>query len=156
MRVVPDGRPCGCGNLGCWEQYSSGPALVREARAVAASGSPAAGRLLELAGGAVEGIDGPIVMQAAREGDPLAVECFRTIGTWLGQGMADLAAVLDPGRFVVGGGVSEAGDLLLGPARERYAAALSGRGHRPLAGIVQAETGANAGLIGAADLARVR
>jgi glucokinase len=152
-RVVPGGRQCGCGNYGCWEQYCSGNALVRAARELATERPDDARRLLELAG-SVEEIDGPVVTRAAREGDPAALDCFQEIGRWLGQGMADLAAVLDPGRFIVGGGVGEAGPLLLAPARETYAAVLTGRGHRPLADIVPATLGAEAGLIGAADLAR--
>lgn len=156
LRMVPGGLLCGCGNHGCWEQYCSGRALVREARQLAEA-SPAAGaRLLELAGGTADSITGPIVMRAAREGDPAAVQCFTEIGTWLGQGMADLAAILDPGCFVIGGGVSDAGELLLGPARAEYAVALTGHGHRPLADIRLAAAGPNAGLIGAADLARMR
>lgn len=153
VRVVPDGRLCGCGNRGCWEQYCSGGALVRAAREIATGRPDDAKRLLELAGD-VESIDGPVVTRAAQEGDAAAIECFDEIGRWLGQGLADLAAVLDPGRFVIGGGVCEAGELLLGPARETFAAVLSGRGHRPLADIVAARLGSEAGVIGAADLAR--
>ncbi|HEX4654933.1 MAG TPA: ROK family glucokinase [Mycobacteriales bacterium] len=154
VRVVPGGRQCGCGNLGCWEQYCSGTALVRAAQEIATERPDDGRRLLEMADG-VEGIDGPVVTRAAQEGDPAAVDCFTEVGRWLGQGMADLAAVLDPGRFVIGGGVSDAGELLLGPARDTYAAALTGRGHRPMADIVAARLGAEAGLIGAADLARL-
>jgi glucokinase len=156
MRVVPGGRLCGCGNHGCWEQYCSGTALVRAAREVATERPEDGKRLIELAHENVEGIDGPVVARAAQEGDPAAIDCFQEVGRWLGQGMADIAAVLDPGIFVVGGGVSDAGELLLAPARETYAAALTGRGHRPVAGIVAATLGAEAGLIGAADLARKR
>jgi len=94
------------------------------------------------------------VTAAAREGDPAALECFAEVGRWLGVGMADLAAVLDPGRFIVGGGVSTAGDLLLVPTRAAYAESLTGRGHRPIADICLAELGQEAGLVGAADLAR--
>jgi glucokinase len=154
VRVVPGGRLCGCGNRGCWEQYCSGKALVRAAKDVATERPADAVRLLDLAGGDVESINGPIVTQAAAEGDLAAIDCFEEIGRWLGQGLADLAAVLDPGRFVIGGGVAEAGELLLKPARENYAAVLSGRGYRPLADVVPARLGAEAGLIGAADLAR--
>ena len=153
-RAVPDGVRCGCGNRGCWEQYASGGALTREARALAAASPALAGRLLELAGGNPETISGPNVMRAAQEGDPAAIDCFTFVGRWLGQGLADLAAVLDPSCFVIGGGVSAAGELLLGPARDTYAAALTGRGHRPLADIRGAELGPEAGLVGAADLAR--
>jgi glucokinase len=155
MRVVPDGRRCGCGNRGCWEQYCSGRALTREARELAAVSPAATSRLLELAGGDIEKIFGPEITQAAREGDPTAIECFTEIGTWLGQGLADLAAILDPGAFVVGGGVAEAGELLLDPARRRFAAALTGRGHRPMPAVRAARLGNDAGLVGAADLARL-
>jgi glucokinase len=156
LRVVPDGHRCGCGNRGCWEQYASGNALVREARDLARVSPAMAGRLLELGEGTPEGITGPEVTQAAREGDAAALECFRIIGTWLGQGIADLAAVLDPGLFIIGGGLSDSGDLLLAPARETYAKVLTGRGHRPVAPVRIAELGADAGMVGAADLARRR
>jgi glucokinase len=155
VRVVPEGRRCGCGNRGCWEQYCSGRALEREAREIVTS-SPAAGAdLLERAGGDIQRITGPLVTLAALEGDAVALECFGIVGGWLGQGVADLAATLDPGCFVIGGGVSEAGELLLAPARVAYEGALTGRGHRPFARLVVAELSELAGLVGAADLARV-
>ncbi len=153
-RVVPGGRLCGCGNHGCWEQYCSGTALVRAAREIARERPADAARLLELADGDPDAIDGPVVTIAAQEGDHAAIDCFEEVGRWLGQGLADLTAILDPGRFVIGGGVTDAGDLLLRPARETYAAVVSGRGYRPIADVVPATLGADAGLIGAADLAR--
>jgi glucokinase len=153
-RVVPDGRLCGCGNRGCWEQYVSGNALVAEARDFARRTPGAAARLLQLGGGSVEGINGPAVTRAAMEGDTVALRCFEIIGHWLGTGLADLAAILDPGCFVIGGGVSEAGDLLIGPARLAFAEGLTGRSYRPLADVRIARLGPDAGLIGAADLAR--
>ncbi|MGE5285994.1 MAG: ROK family glucokinase [Micromonosporaceae bacterium] len=153
-RVVPDGRLCGCGNRGCWEQYASGNALMAEARDFARRSPEAAIRLLQLAGGTPEKIAGPEITRAAAEGDPAALRCFNIVGTWLGQGMADLAAILDPGCFVVGGGVSDADGLLLDPARTAFEKALTGRGHRNLAEITLAQLGPDAGLVGAADLAR--
>ena len=154
FRVVPDGRRCGCGNRGCWEQYASGNALVHEARHLARVAPAMAARLLELAGGTPEEISGPEITQAAREGDPAALESFRTVAKWAGQGLADLAAILDPGAFVIGGGLSDAGDLILEPIREAFANALTGRGHRPMADVRIAELGSAAGIVGAADLAR--
>jgi glucokinase len=154
VRVVPDGRLCGCGNRGCWEQYSSGNALVAEAREFARRTPKGAMRLLQLAGGVPDGISGPEITQAATEGDPAALRCFQIVGGWLGQGLADLAAILDPACFVIGGGVSEAGDLLLDPARAAFERALTGRGHRPFAEIKVAQLGEDAGIVGAADLAR--
>jgi len=153
MQVVPGGLRCGCGNKGCWEQYASGTALEREARELAESGSPLAVGLLALAH-TPDGITGPLITQAAKEGDPAAMELFEDLGHWVGVGLANLAAALDPGCFIVGGGVSDAGELLLRPTREAYHRALTGRGYRPEAEIRQAELGSEAGLVGAADLAR--
>jgi glucokinase len=152
--VVPDGRVCGCGNRGCWEQYASGNALRTEARKFARRSPAAATRLLQLGGGTPKGIAGPQITRAAEEGDPAALRCFNIVGSWLGHGMADLAAILDTGCFVVGGGVSEAGDLLLDPAKSAFEKSLTGRGHRAPAQVVLAELGPDAGLVGAADLAR--
>ncbi|TNY36235.1 ROK family glucokinase [Thermomonospora catenispora] len=156
LRMVPDGRRCGCGNRGCWEQYASGNALVHEARELARVAPLTAARLLELGAGSPEGISGPEITQAAREGDPAALECFEIVASWVGKGLADLAAILDPGAFVIGGGLSDAGDLLLEPVRAAFEAAVTGRGHRRLADIRIAELGSAAGLVGAADLARSR
>jgi glucokinase len=155
LQMVPDGRRCGCGQSGCWEQYCSGRALVREAREVADVRPGLGARLLELGGGVPEGISGPAVTQAAREGDPAAMECVRIIGEALGQGLADLAAVLDPGAFVVGGGIADVGELLLEPARKAFTERLTGSEHRPHAPILLASLGNDAGLVGAADLARL-
>ena len=156
MLVSQSGRRCGCGQHGCWEQYVSGRALLHEAREIADVQRGYGRRLLELGGGRPEGIEAIEVTQAAREGDPAALDCFEEVGTWLGQGLADLAAVLDPGLFVIGGGVADAGELLLAPARRVYAQRLTGRDARPYAEIRIAALGNDAGLVGAADLARHR
>ncbi len=154
VQVVPDGHRCECGNLGCWEQYASGNALVRGAREAAAAASPLALRLVQRVGTDPAAITGPLITELAQAGDPLAVELFADAGAWLGVGIANIAATLDPGVFVVGGGVSDAGELLLQPAREAYRRTLTGRGYRPEARIVRAHLGNDAGLVGAADLAR--
>ncbi|WP_310528790.1 ROK family glucokinase [Nocardioides sp.] len=154
MRVVPGGVQCGCGNRGCLESYASGTALVREARAAALAGSLLARDLLDRVGGDVSAITGPLITEAARAGDVFAVDLLSDLGTWLGEGIASLAAVLDPAMVAIGGGVSEAEDLLLDPTRAAFAKQLTGRGHRPVAEIRRAELGNKAGLIGAADLAR--
>ena len=154
MQVVPDGLRCECGNRGCWEQYASGNALVREARSLILAGSPVAAGLLAHAGGEVDALTGPLITEAAREGDPLARELLGDIGHWLGIGLANLAAALDPGTFVIGGGVSAARGLLLHASRLTFERQLTGRGYRPHARILAAKLGNEAGLIGAADLAR--
>ena len=154
MQVVPGGHRCECGNRGCWEQYASGNALVREAHSMFSANSPIANDLLDRVDGVVGDLTGPLITAAARDGDPTARELLAEIGNWLGVGIANLAAAFDPGTFVVGGGVSAAGDLLLTPARETFKRHLTGRGYRPEAQIVAAQLGNDAGLIGAADLAR--
>ena len=156
MQVVEHGRRCGCGLRGCWEQYCSGRALVREAREIADVRPAYGARLLELGDGRPEGIEGPEVTRAAHDGDPAALECFARVGHWLGQGLADLTALLDPAGFVVGGGVGEAGELLLGPARQTLTERLTGGAHRPQPEVRSAQLGNEAGMVGAADLARWR
>jgi glucokinase len=110
--------------------------------------------LLEAADGDPNRITGALVTRLAMEGDPASRELVDDAGQWLGLGLANLAAALDPGTFVVGGGLSAAGDLLLEPARRAFGRNLTGRGFRPAAGIRAAGLGPNAGLIGAADLSR--
>lgn len=153
--VVPDGRPCGCGLRGCWEQYASGRALVREAHEYLQGAPEATGELLRLAQGRPEDVTGQMITEAALAGDDAALRCFDVVGTWLGRGLAGLAAVLDPGVFVIGGGVSAAGEVLRAPASAAFAASLTGHGYRPLAELRIAELGPAAGLVGAADLARI-
>ncbi|HET7067614.1 MAG TPA: ROK family glucokinase [Nocardioides sp.] len=154
MQVVPDGHWCECGNRGCWEQYASGNALVRDARELVRSSSPMAHRLRALVDGDAEALEGPQITQAARDGDPLSVELLGDVGRWLGVGLAGMAAAFDPGCIIIGGGLSDAGDLLIGPTKRAFSRSLTGRGHRDEPVIARAELGPNAGFIGAADMAR--
>jgi len=154
--VVPGGRACGCGNHGCWEQYCSGMALVREARDLAVAAPVRMPYLLDKAGNEISAITGPLVTEAAGAGDPGALECFAVVGRWLGEGLANLAAILDPDTFVIGGGVADAGELLMKPTCAAFTASLTGAAYRPHAPVVAAQLGSAAGLVGAADLARHR
>ncbi|PRZ41372.1 glucokinase [Antricoccus suffuscus] len=154
MRVVPGGRRCACGNRGCWEQYASGRALARDARDVAETSPVTAQGLLAVVDGVPSALTGPLVTQAAAANDPTAMEIVNDAGHWLGQGIADICAILDPDIVVVGGGVAEVGSLILDPARAAFGHALTGRGFRPEPPIVGARLGSAAGLVGAADLAR--
>jgi glucokinase len=153
-QLVPGGLRCECGNRGCWEQYASGNALVREARGLVAAKSPAASALRERCRDDASGLTGPMITSCATEGDQTSRELLHDVGTHLGVGLASLCAALDPERIVVGGGLSEAGDLLLGSARVALGRNLTGRGFRPTPDIVAAELGADAGFIGAAEMAR--
>jgi glucokinase len=156
ITVEPGGRRCGCGGRGCWERYASGRALVREAQEIASLSPAIASRLLDLAGGRPEAITGLAVTEAAQDGDEGALEAFRVVGTWLGHGMAAMAAVLDPGMFVLGGGVSAAGELLREPAMRTLQERITARAYREVPTVRIAELGPEAGIVGAADLARHR
>ena len=155
MVKVPDGHPCECGNRGCWEQYASGNALVREARVRLGAGGPDATTLRSALGVGPEALTGPHVTAAAMAGDPQATALLAEVGTWMGLGLADDVAGLDPEVVVIGGGVSAAGELLLGPARQAFESTLTGRGFRAYARLELARFRNDAGLVGAADLARL-
>lgn len=154
MQVVPDGRACECGNRGCWEQYASGNVLVRGAQALAASGAPEGARLGQRLAAQENGQPGAAVTGLALEGDAAALALFEEVGAWLGRGLASLVAAFDPELLVVGGGLSAAGELLLRPARETMRASVTGRGFRKEPALVGASLGPEAGVIGAATLAR--
>ena len=154
--AVPDGHPCGCGARGCLEQYASGNALSRFAREAAAADPARAANLIAEAKGDATKLTGPMVTEAAHAGDPVALEAFAQAGFWLGQGLADMVQIFDPEVLVVGGGVIEAGDLLLEPARVAYVNRLAARSKFPVAEILAASMGNTAGVVGAADLARAR
>lgn len=137
ITVVVGGRSCPCGSRGCWERYASGTALV--AQYLEHGGDPEVG--------------GPGITRLAMNGDSVALAALTEVGEWLGRGLASLVAVLDPAVIVVGGGVSEAGDLLLDPARELMRQNVTGAERRPLPPILAASLGNEAGVVGAALLA---
>ncbi|WP_127841182.1 ROK family glucokinase [Actinomyces wuliandei] len=154
INVVPDGRPCGCGLYGCLERYASGTALGVNGWELAKVRPAYTARIIELSGGDAERISGKAVTAAAREGDPAALECYARLAHWLGVGLADLCAVLDPEVIVISGGLSEAGDILLDPARRAFTDNLTAGHHRPEIPVVLGQGGQEGGLVGAADLAR--
>lgn len=154
LRLVPDGRACPCGKRGCWERYCSGTGLVTTLVELLAADPSGSSTLARLASHEARGITGRHVSQAARDGDPVAIAAMGELARWLGDGLALIADVYDPELVVVGGGVSGSAPLFLDDAREHYAHALTGAKHRPLARIRSAQLGDQAGVIGAAELAR--
>jgi glucokinase len=152
MAIEMDGPPCqgNCPNRGCVETLASGTALGREGR-------EAAERTPESALGAMRAdgveIDGRAVTEAALGGDKTAIGVFDLVGRRLGVALANLANVFEPEVIVIGGGVIAAGDLLLEPAR----AELRDRALPPMrrTPVVAAELGQDAGMIGAAAMARI-
>ena len=155
MRVVPDGHLCGCGARGCFEQYASGNALLRHAREAISASPEIARNLLSRGDGTVEGLTGKAITEAARDGDPVALAAFNTTGQWLGAGIATLSVILDPACVVIGGGVIDAGEILLKPTREALERTMPFAGKHPYPAIIAAELGNEAGLVGVADLARL-
>mgnify|MGYP000905983071 FL=1 len=154
MRVVPDGHICGCGARGCFEQYASGNALLRHAREAINASPEVARNLLSRGDGTVAGLTGQAITEAARDGDAVAVAAFNTTGQWLGAGIASLAVLLDPACVVFGGGVIDAGEILLKPTRESLERNMPFAGKHPYPEIIAAQLGNEAGLVGVADLAR--
>jgi glucokinase len=153
VRLVPDGLPCGCGAQGCIEQYGSGRALLRLANAIADAGG--IGGDLALERERAGALDGAIVGRLIQDDDPGALAALRQVGSALGTAVASLSAVLDPQLFVFGGGVAAAGERLLEPIRAAYLDHLPARGYHPEPGFAVAELGNDAGVVGAADLARI-
>jgi len=153
MRVVPGGLPCGCGAHGCIEQYGSGRALQRMANELADAGG--IGQALADVRSRTGELAGTDISALILAGDPGALAALRQLGDWLGQACASLGAVLDPQLFVFGGGVAQAGELLLEPIRLAYLENLPARGFHPEPEFTIAELVNDAGVVGAADLARL-
>ncbi len=155
IRLVPDGHLCGCGIRGCLEQYASGSGLMRHAREAIDASPLLARNLLDRGDGTIEGLRGHHITEAARDGDPVAIAAFNTMATYLGAGIASLCAVIDPSCVVLGGGVTDAGELFLGPTRDAALRLIPFSGKHPYPEIVAAELGNHAGLVGVADLSRI-
>jgi glucokinase len=155
LRVLPEGHLCGCGARGCFEQYASGNALLRHAREAIAASPDLARNLLSRGDGTLEGLTGLAITDAARDGDQVALAAFNTTAQWLGAGIASLSVVLDPECVVIGGGVIDAGEILLAPTRAALERYMPFAGKHPSPEIIAATLGNEAGLVGAADLARL-
>jgi glucokinase len=151
MVVDVGGVQCVCGRRGCWERYASGTGLGRMGRELAEAGR--APRLVELAGGDPLAVRGEHVTTAAAEGDAQATAVVEVLAGWVALGLVNLAQALDVSRFVIGGGLAEAGDVLIAPIRAAYTARAVAPEHRPAVAIVAAELGEHAGAVGAALLA---
>lgn len=120
---IEDGEPdeCGCGNHGCLEQYASATGIVRLAkRKLAASKEQSVLRAAQ----EKNNLSAKAVFDAVKEGDKAACEIAEEFGMYLGRGLAAIAAVVNPEVFVLGGGVSKAGEILctyVSKYYERYA-----------------------------------
>jgi glucokinase len=148
--VVPDGKPCGCGGLGCLEQYCSATAVARDAREATLCGVDTG-----LSGLAADDITARAVAEAAAAGSVYCRDLLARTGRMLGMCMASIVNVIDPQVIVAYGGMASAGDLLLASCRDavrRFSIRPASENVR----VVTAELGGDAGVIGAAGLAMRR
>jgi len=150
MVVDPVGPLCPCGRRGCWERMASGSGLGRMARDAAEAGR--LDRALQLAGADLPALRGEHVARAALEGDEDALDLLRSFAWWVALGIANLVTLLDPGVVVVGGGLIEIGEPLVGPVRDHYGDQDMAHDQRSDVAIVAAQLGERAGAIGAALL----
>lgn len=150
IKLQMNGGPiCGCGDTGCLEAFASGPAIVAMAQEYIKGGKST--KFREMA--AVEGgeITPYMVAKAAEEGDPVAKRIFEIVGEYIGIGLTSVINFLNPERVIIGGGVAESGELLLGPIRKTIkerAMVVAGNAVE----IVPAQLGNSAGVIGASML----
>lgn len=143
--IDPEGKPCTCGNRGCWETLVSGRRLNALARDIVErdpDGAVAAAAGSETAAGVH-------LLDPALNHDQAALAAYQEVGEGLGRGLATLAVILDPEVIVIGGAVADAGDLLLEPARQAFRERFEGAEHRPIPPIVRRRLGAAGGAIGA-------
>jgi glucokinase len=147
MVVVANGAPCPCGGRGCWERYASGGGLHRLTREAALEGRLAT--LVEQCAGDPKRVRAEDVTAAAAEGLDEAVTLLREVGWWLALGLANLAAILDCGHFVIGGGLSSASEFVLPAAREYLAELVEGYDARPTITVTTSMFGPRSGAMGA-------
>jgi glucokinase len=150
MTVDPHGPLCPCGRRGCWERMASGSGLGWLGREAAEAGLFPRGA--ELAGGEPTYVRGEHVTAAASEGDPGALAVIDTFAYWVALGLGNLVTLLDSSLIVIGGGLVEAGELLLAPVRREFVSQVMAPEERTDVRIVAAELGERAGAIGAALL----
>lgn len=142
-----DGPICGCGDTGCMEAFASGPAIVAMAEDYIKGGKST--KFREMANG--NDITPFIVAEAAKAGDAVAKRIFTRMGEYIGIGMASVVNLLNPERIIVGGGVADAGDILMTPLKEtikKRAMKIAGE----TVEVVPAQLGNTAGVIGASLL----
>lgn len=146
---MKDGLICGCGDTGCLEAYASGPSIVAMAQDYIKGGKSTKFREMAAAEGGE--ITPYMVAKAAEAGDPVAKRIFAIVGEYIGIGLTSVINLLNPEKVIIGGGVAEAGDLLLDPIRKTIkerAMVVAGSAVE----IVPAQLGNSAGVIGASML----
>lgn len=149
-KVVPGGRPCGCGERGCLEAYAGGHSIAARIRELHAGGKARA--LVRAAGGDLSRVGGSVLEIAAEEGDPEAVELREEIARLLGVAAGNVVTLLNPQKLILGGGVLEGMPGLKSRMIE-WLRETGGRAHVAQLSVVDAALGDGAGVIGAGLLA---
>lgn len=147
MTIDDNGPLCNCGNKGCWETLASGTALARVARQRIEEGARTS--ILNYADGDMEKVSAQVIHTAAQQGDDLAKDLIARTGYYIGVGLANLINIFNPELIVIGGGLSNIGDMLLGPAFK----VAEERAYRETFQAVRfatAELGRNSGVLGVA------
>lgn len=150
MVIDDKGPPCNCGNRGCWETLASGMALAREARRRIKRGDSTS--ILEYASGDAGKINAEIICEAAQAGDCLAGELIARNAYYLGVGLANLINIFNPEVIVIGGGLSNIGDMLLKPAYEEAGRRAFRQAYQAVR-FARPRLGRNSGVLGAAVFA---
>jgi glucokinase len=150
MTIADEGPLCKCGNRGCWETLASGTALARDTRQRIKEGIKTS--ILDYADGDLEKVTAEVISKAAQEGDNLAQECIARTGYYVGVGLANLVNIFNPEVIVIGGGLSNIGDMLLRPAFEEARQRAFQQSYQAVRFAV-AELGRNSGVLGAAAFA---
>ena len=150
MVIDAEGPPCNCGNRGCWDALASGTALAREAKQKITGGAETA--ILDFADGDIDKVTAEVIHRAAKESDGLARRLIRETGYYLGVGLANLINIFNPELIVIGGGLSNIGDMLLEPALKE---AKKRAFREPFQAVrfARAGLGRNSGVLGAAAFA---
>lgn len=147
-----DGDPCACGRRGCFEAYASASALVRQTKNAMVAHPES--KMWELCKGSVDNADGRTAFDGMRRGDDTAKEVVERYLNYLAEGIANIVNVFRPQAVLIGGGISAEGEALTLPLQEKVDSKILGRGRYAPVKIGAASLGNDAGLVGAAMLAK--
>lgn len=156
MSVEMGGIPCPCGREGCFEQYASATALVRQTKEAMEQDREKTSLLWELAEGNLENVNALVTYTAAHAGDERALDVLEKFNTYLSVGVADLINIFQPDVLCIGGGISKQGDYLIKPLTEKVEALRYTKHSKKQTRICAATLGNDAGIIGAALLSEAK
>ncbi|NMC11825.1 MAG: ROK family protein [Chloroflexi bacterium] len=153
MSIDFNGPRCGCGRLGCVEAFASGPAISAMGMKAVTQGLTT--RIGELSEFDLNRITPELIARAAMEGDEIAKDIYDKAGLYIGNAVANICSSIGPRRVIIGGGVAQAGDLLLEPIRRTVKSIVHIMPVEQVE-IVPSELGNNAGVIGVASWAALQ